>query len=793
MVKYDYSTLTDKEFETLSCDLLNKEHDLGLQNFKKGKDKGIDLRYSTNDKHNSIVVQVKQYFTNPRVLYNSLKKELIKVKKLNPDQYWIVTSLPLSAVDKEMIVTLFIGYIKNTSHVIGQDDLDKLLRKHKEIEQSWLKLWLTSTSILKRVLNNAILGRSEFHREKILTKLRLFVNNGTLGAAESMLKTNKFLLISGQPGVGKTTLADILTYEFLAQKFEMIYIDKDLAEAGEVFEGKDKNLPQIIYFDDFLGANHLEIMNLKSSESAIVNFIERVQASKNKYMILTTRTTILKDARENYEKLNRSEIDLSKKELVISDYNQEDKARILYNHLYHSEIAEAFKKEVFENKNYWKIINHPNYTPRLIEFFTRPFNLTEISEGKYMDFVLHNLKYPDEIWRHSFTKQLHDEDRFLIGALYSFGSNFRYGNYSFESIVNLKPLQQAYESRVEYEVKTNGYKRKADSFNASLKRMIDGYLYSSIDKEKKDPDIRFINPSISDFLTLYYRKSREELWKLIYGCKFIHQLKFCFEKLIYFHEYDAYNEEAAQFIDFIFKSEAILEPTYHLDRYRKISKKNAHHCELIGLYDKARWTDEITEIVDPLIAGHLLNIDYSDLNDSCAEVLMDMIKEAKPKGVLYNQVIAQWDIIMSALWKNASQDDEFQNLEEIFELYDQSIEAFVRHPKHKKIVEKALASYADDDTYSWMMDKKRSIYTNKELEETKEKVREQREEIFSRFHVDDFGYNEDEYFEDVNIKENRRQRLVKAAEVHLSEDVKIEPKKEKQKDFSKIIDDLFSK
>lgn len=315
MSKYDYTALNDKEFEELACEILNKEYDLELQSFKRGKDRGIDLRYSTNNNKNSIIVQAKQYTTNFKVLFGSLRKELINVKKLCPDEYWVVTSLPLNATEKDLIADLFGGFMPNSNYILAEGDLDKLLRKHKDIERNWLKLWLTNTRVLAMVLHHSINGRSEFYESKIISKLRLYVKSKSLSDAGKMLKKNKFLLISGQPGVGKTTLADILTYEFLAQKFSLVYIDKDIEEAGDVFDGDNKDLPQIIYFDDFLGANHLEIMNLKSSESAIVRFIERVQSAKNKYMILTTRTTILKDARENYEKLNRSNIELSKREL----------------------------------------------------------------------------------------------------------------------------------------------------------------------------------------------------------------------------------------------------------------------------------------------------------------------------------------------------------------------------------------------------------------------------------------------------------------------------------------------
>ena len=103
MSKYNFSTLNDKEFEQIAKDLLNAKYNLGLQDFKVGKDKGIDLRFSTLKNDNSIVVQAKHYIGSGFAQLKStlVKKELDKVKKLLPDRYIVVTSLSLTATQKD--------------------------------------------------------------------------------------------------------------------------------------------------------------------------------------------------------------------------------------------------------------------------------------------------------------------------------------------------------------------------------------------------------------------------------------------------------------------------------------------------------------------------------------------------------------------------------------------------------------------------------------------------------------------------------------------------------------------
>ena len=93
MPNYDFKMLSDYEFELLTRDLLMKELKCNLESFQKGRDQGIDLRYSKN-LENSIIIQCKHYANSK---YSDLKKsilnELPKLEKLKPKRYILVTSL----------------------------------------------------------------------------------------------------------------------------------------------------------------------------------------------------------------------------------------------------------------------------------------------------------------------------------------------------------------------------------------------------------------------------------------------------------------------------------------------------------------------------------------------------------------------------------------------------------------------------------------------------------------------------------------------------------------------------
>lgn len=130
MGDYDFSTINDKDFEVLCLDLLNAKYKLNLQSFKVGKDKGIDLRYSTSKNNNEIIVQAKHYSGSSYAqLKHTLKEtEAKNVKQLNPNRYMIVTSLSLSASQKDDLKNLFNPFVIDSNDVLGRDDLNAILR-----------------------------------------------------------------------------------------------------------------------------------------------------------------------------------------------------------------------------------------------------------------------------------------------------------------------------------------------------------------------------------------------------------------------------------------------------------------------------------------------------------------------------------------------------------------------------------------------------------------------------------------------------------------------------------------
>jgi hypothetical protein len=84
--------------------------------------------------------------------------------------------------------------------------------------------------------------------------MSLFVQTAAYGIALDVLKAHNYCVISGIPGIGKTTLAQVLVTRLLEDGFELIAVRDDINEA---FELLDLNKRQVVYYDDFLGRSSL--------------------------------------------------------------------------------------------------------------------------------------------------------------------------------------------------------------------------------------------------------------------------------------------------------------------------------------------------------------------------------------------------------------------------------------------------------------------------------------------------------------------------------------------------------
>lgn len=522
MSNYDFSTLSPSEFEVLVCDLLNSQfregNNLGhFQSFKEGKDGGIDLLYSTPINDFKIVVQIKHYLksTFAKLKNDLVKNEKNKVDRINPQAYIFVTSQELSVANKIDIKEIFSPHIKSLNDIYGKEDLNALLRKFPLVQENHYKLWFSSVTVFQKILNYKFEGRSnEFNGENFRRKVRLFVLTKDFLKAKNVLGINKFIIITGEPGVGKTFHSEMLIYNYIKEDYELTVIYDDIKEIE--LKLRNDNSKQIFYFDDFLGHTQAEINRSKSAETSLIKIANRIEQLENKYLILNTRKFILNTFIEESERFRNFNPLRSESKIELNSYSLGIKYKILRNHLFESELKEELINEIKNKEDL--ICNHNNFTPRLVEFFTNKFLVGEFNTKQINEFIFENLENPKRIWEHAYLQQISDYDRLLLNILYSLGGDSDYNR-----------LEKAYNSRLDFEVKNNNFIKPINSFKESLKRLNDGFIQINNGWHN---NIRFINPSLEDFLNYLIKENQSEIERILYSASFLDQWFFFYKPII---------------------------------------------------------------------------------------------------------------------------------------------------------------------------------------------------------------------------------------------------------------------
>lgn len=505
MPDYTLSKLPSSEFEQLCRDLLQKRDDVFIESFKDGKDGGIDLRYAKS-KDRNIIVQAKCY-KDWDVLRPKLVQETEKVKKLQPDRYIFVTSVPLSPHNKDVIKSLFSPYIKVTQDILGNDDLNNLLGLYPEIEEQYFRLWLCSTNILIKILHRRVTNWSRLKLEECIESKNTFVYNENYVKAKSILDKHNYVIISGIPGIGKTTLAEILVLEHLKGDYdEFVFISDKIDDALELY---DKNKKQIFLFDDFLGSNSFEPAS-KNFDSNLASFISQIKKSDNKKFILTTREYILQEAKLHYEKLAKDKYDIVKCTIDLGSYTNKIKAQILYNHLYYANIPMASIESLLENNNFLRIVKHKNFNPRLVETIVVQQLWNSSNAGTFFDRIYDVFEHPNRIWEVSFSK-LDKVSQYALLVL-----------VTMPVPVMLKDWREAFLRLATNTSFALNIPCDEPSWKDALK-VLDG-CFIKTDKHYGVQIVEFFNPSIIDFLVDYLKNMHETTNLLIDNAGFADQL-----------------------------------------------------------------------------------------------------------------------------------------------------------------------------------------------------------------------------------------------------------------------------
>ncbi|GAB3010059.1 hypothetical protein GCM10023080_090350 [Streptomyces pseudoechinosporeus] len=486
----DLRKLSDLDFESLCKDMFERLLGVRLEIFSSGPDGGIDLRYiGPNQK---IVIQCKHWMKSGRtkLIGHLLASELPKLDRIRPTpmRYILATSVEMTPAAKEKILDGFRPYIQSTGDIYGISEITSFLQNNPEVVRKNMRLWLNDATILEAMISKNVIQRSLHLADDIKDTLRTYAPSVNLRKAMNLVEKNHVVLVSGPPGVGKTTLAQVICAHYADRGFEVVEVSENVEDVYRVWHDGE---PQIFIYDDFLGQTSLDDKLHKNEDSRLLSLIRRIRKDSTKRFVCTTRGYVLQQARQRYERMDRGDLDPLTFTVDLDILGREEKAQILYNHVYWSEWPTSAKRDFSRPDVYRPIIRHESFNPRAIsDLISVPFNPDLGEPGAQ---VVAALNDPMGLWRHVFDHQLKESDRDVLYLLFTLG-----GKATFSA---LGDAYLAFSNR------------GLSQFMSSLK-ILDGTLVRLFGDYVKGY-VEFSNPSVNDFMLMKFSEERDLVMRVL--------------------------------------------------------------------------------------------------------------------------------------------------------------------------------------------------------------------------------------------------------------------------------------
>lgn len=550
---FNILNLDPLEFEKFCMDFMEKKLNTKFKRFGPGKDDGIDL-ISLDGK---IICQCKRYKDSSN-LKTVCQNEYNKIKNTEFEKYYLLTTAELGKKIVENIYEIFHEYMDDCSYIIGKTDIDDFLSDTNNIDvlKKNHKLWLSSSIVLDLYLNRYSDAISKVIINDFENETKFFVETKAYYNAVDIINSNGIILFVGDPGIGKTITSKMLIRYLLANNkdYKLTTVsNNDLSKLIESVHQNDD--PEIIFLDDFLGQTSLSLDDKLIND--LKNLLKLTTIFNNKKVILNSRITILNKAKhekEEFEKL-LDEIGIKECLIDVNDLSQLDRARILYNLMYHNGVTKKSFNTIKKDNNYNLIINHKSFNTRIIEMCCKRSN--RVASENFFNYIIESLNNPKDIWKSEF-ERIETCDVVLMYQLYTLGNNYI-------------PVDCLHKSVTNYLCNSNSEVEKY-SFEDSINRLSKSLIGIAILGKKKY--ISVLNPSINDYIQNYLLDNMAELKKIYDNALYIEQIDKIvnilpsiledkiegFEKLIAYNQYNSFMSN--QYLDKKKKINFILKNKY---------------------------------------------------------------------------------------------------------------------------------------------------------------------------------------------------------------------------------------
>jgi uncharacterized coiled-coil protein SlyX len=389
LAHYELDRLGWHNFEWLIQALLKSEFGFLVESWGAYKDQGRDaysgknLESSTGKgKYSGPVIFQAKFVSQANAVGSDYRKHLLAAVRheaqaieerinakiwVEPQTYVLLTNCPITTTERAEIIAILKEKTTAAVYIQSGNDIGELLDLHPEIARIFPQIlsYRNLLILLATALNKGVLERSSAALAGAQEIIPVFVPTGAYEEAWKILRKHNFVVLTGPPEMGKTSIGWMIAMAQMANGWQVI----ECKTPDNVFELYDSSAKQVFLADDAFGRTEFKVERGAQWEEDLAKVLQRVDADH--WLIWTSRKHILERALREMDLQGKAAGYPSPAEVLVQadKLTLREKALILYRHASNELLDDAARKIIKGNLSV--LVSDAHFTPERIRRFVK--------------------------------------------------------------------------------------------------------------------------------------------------------------------------------------------------------------------------------------------------------------------------------------------------------------------------------------------------------------------------------------------------------------------------------------